>query len=58
VCTAEFQIGGFWLPARVGWTTVEGTPLILGRLDIFDALDIEFQQGTNRITLRPALHRA
>ena len=54
LCPVELQIGGFRLSARVGWSTIEKTPFILGRLDVFDKFDIEFRQASNRIILRRA----
>jgi len=39
---------------RIGWCEADGFPALLGRLDVFDLLDIEFCQSSNRIVLRPA----
>jgi hypothetical protein len=33
---------------------LDESPLLLGRLDVFDQLDVEFRQRTNAILLRPA----
>jgi hypothetical protein len=54
LCQVELKLGGLRLLVRVGWSTLEETPLLLGRLDVFDALDIEFRQSRDCIILRPA----
>ena len=38
----ELKIGEERFNARIGWALVEGVPLLLGRLDIFDRFDIKF----------------
>jgi hypothetical protein len=40
------------IPVRVGWALIEDVPLILGRLDIFHALAIEFRELGTRILLK------
>ena len=54
LCPVTTQIEGIRLRIRVGWCTTEIPYYILGRLDVFDLLDIEFRQSANCILLRPA----
>ncbi|MCP4662697.1 MAG: hypothetical protein GY856_45470 [bacterium] len=44
-------IGDVDVPARIGWALTEDAPLILGRLDVFDKLAIEFRAFENKIIL-------
>lgn len=46
----ELQLGTEQFHIRVGWAFAERTPLILGRLDLFDQADILFQQNAGAIT--------
>ena len=39
------------LPIRVGWAMTDDTDPVLGRLDVFEKLDIEFQQSKNKILI-------
>ena len=54
LCPVELQIGHFRISVHVGWSTIEDSPFLLGRLDVFDQLDVEFRQASNRIILRRA----
>lgn len=47
------QIGTFDVPIRVGWALIEEVPLILGRLDLFRHLAIEFREFEDKIVLTP-----
>lgn len=48
---AELQIGQISFQARIGWALIEEVPFILGRLDVFDKLVIEFRAFENRIRI-------
>ena len=48
-----FVIGHIEFVARVGWALVEEVPFILGRLDVFQQLNIEFREWENKIILAP-----
>jgi len=50
--SAILRIGHYEIPARIGWALIEEIPLILGRLDIFRTLSIEFRESENRILIR------
>lgn len=54
LCTVRVRFQHIEIPIRVAWSTLDESPLLLGRLDVFDQLDIEFRQRTNAILLRPA----
>jgi len=54
LCPVGLQIGHLRVRIRIGWCEADGFPALLGRLDVFDLLDIEFCQSSNRIVLRPA----
>jgi hypothetical protein len=46
----EVRIGVFSLVARVGFSEIENVPYVLGRLDVFDKVGIEFERyGTKFI---------
>jgi len=47
-----FQIGDVEIPARIGWALIEEVPFILGRLDIFQKLAVEFREFENKILLK------
>jgi hypothetical protein len=47
----ELDIEGHQISARVGWALIDEVPLLLGRLDFFDAFAIEFRQFENKIRL-------
>lgn len=49
----ELDIEGHQISARVGWALIDEVPLLLGRLDLFDAFAIEFLQFDNKIRLTP-----
>jgi len=51
----SLQIENFKFSARIGWALIEEVPFIIGRLDIFDALAIEFRQFENRILLKQSV---
>lgn len=46
------QIGKTEFQSRVGITLIEEVPFILGRLDVFDAFNIEFKQKTQETIFR------
>jgi len=48
----DLQIGGTVLHARVGWAFIEEVPFLLGRLDVFRELAIEFREFENKIVIR------
>lgn len=48
----DLQIGGIVLHARVGWSLIEEVPFLLGRLDVFRELAIEFREFDNKIVIR------
>ena len=49
---ATFQIGEMEMTARIGWALIEEIPFILGRLDVFQKLSIEFREFENKILLK------
>ncbi|HUT37179.1 MAG TPA: hypothetical protein VNE39_27100 [Planctomycetota bacterium] len=53
LCSARIRIRHIELPVRIGWCEIEDVPLLLGRLDLFDSLDVEFKQHSNAVILRP-----
>ena len=48
----RFQIENLEIPARIGWALVEEVPFILGRLDVFKTLVIEFREFEDKILLK------
>jgi len=48
----RFQIENLEIPARIGWALVEEVPFILGRLDVFKTLAIEFREFEDKILLK------
>jgi len=46
------EIEKFNVSARIGWALIEEVPFILGRLDIFKALAVEFREFENKILLK------
>ena len=46
------QIENFKISARIGWALIEEVPFILGRLDVFKELAIEFREFENKILLK------
>ncbi len=48
----EVQIGGLALRVRIGWALIEEVPFLLGRLDVFGELAIEFREFENKIVIR------
>lgn len=48
----DLGIGGTVLHARVGWAFIEEVPFLLGRLDVFRELAIEFREFENKIVIR------
>jgi len=48
----ELQMGGITLRVRIGWALIEEVPLLLGRLDVFRELAIEFREFANKIVIR------
>jgi len=49
---ARIKIGDIETPARIGWALIEEVPLILGRLDVFQAFSVEFREFENTIVLK------
>lgn len=56
LCMVRIRFQHIEIPVRVAWSTLDASPLLLGRLDVFDQLDIEFRQHINAILLKPAAH--
>lgn len=54
LCPVALAIEDLRLHVRVGWCEADIPYFLLGRLDVFDLLDIEFRQSANCILLRPA----
>ena len=54
LCHVALHIEHLALRIRIGWCTAETPHFILGRLDVFDLLDIEFRQSADCIILRPS----
>ncbi len=52
VSVVNLQIEDVEIPARIGWALIEEVPFILGRLDIFQNLGVEFREFENRILLK------
>lgn len=48
----DLQVGEIALHARVGWALIEEVPFLLGRLDVFRELAIEFREFENKIVIR------
>lgn len=48
----DLQIGGIGLRARIGWALIEEVPFLLGCLDVFRKLVIEFREFENKIVIR------
>ena len=48
----DLQIGGIVLHVRVGWALIEEVPFLLGRLDVFRELVIEFREFENKLVIR------
>jgi len=48
----NLQIENLEISARIGWALIEEVPFILGRLDVFDVLAVEFREFENRILLK------
>ncbi len=48
----KIKIENFEIAARIGWALIEEVPFILGRLDVFKAVAIEFREFENRILLK------
>ena len=48
-------IGNITIPTRIAWALIEEVPLILGRLDIFENLSIEFREFENSIIMEQAM---
>ena len=50
ISTVEVMIGTRTMRTRIAWSMVEDVPLILGRLDIFDAFKVTFNQKNSIVT--------
>lgn len=53
----SLEVGPFTLPIRIGWTLIEEVPVLLGRLDLFDAFDITYRQAEGTIVFSKHSHR-
>ncbi len=51
ISNVETMIGTRTLKARIAWALTEDVPLILGRLDVFDAFKVTFDQKNSIVTL-------
>jgi hypothetical protein len=51
----NLEIEKISLSVRVVWALIEEVPFILGRLDLFNALNIEFREYKNKIILNKAI---
>jgi len=49
---ARIRIGDIETAMRIGWALIEEVPLILGRLDVFQAFSVEFREFENKIVLK------
>lgn len=52
--TVKIIIQDFECLIRIGWALIEEVPFILGRLDFFRYMSIEFKEFENRIILKQA----
>jgi hypothetical protein len=50
--TATIEVGGAKAECRMAWSLSDDVPAILGRLDVFRQLAIEFREFDNRILIR------
>lgn len=48
----DLRIGDIALQARIGWALIEEVPFLLGRLDVFRELAIEFREFENKIVIK------
>lgn len=48
----RIQIENLEILARIGWALIEEVPFILGRLDVFKAIAIEFREFEDKILLK------
>ena len=48
----ELKLGEYVFNSRVAWALIEEVPPLLGRLDIFDAFEVSFQQNEKRVVFR------
>lgn len=48
----RIQIENFEILIRIGWALIEEVPFILGRLDVFKTIAIEFREFENKILLK------
>ena len=51
ISNVDAIIGTRTLKTRIAWALTEDVPLILGRLDIFDAFKVTFDQKNSIVTL-------
>ena len=52
LCPIRLNMDGFEITIRIGWALVEEVPFILGRLDLFEKMGIEFKAFENKILLK------
>jgi Aspartyl protease len=47
--TVKMRIGRKILEARIAWSLTEDVPLLLGRMDVFDAFKVTFDQAKRKV---------
>lgn len=52
---ADLVVNGYVVPIRIGWSLSGDVAPVLGRLDLFDAFDIEFRQSTSEVIFKPLI---
>ena len=48
----KFRIENLEIPVRISWALIEEVPFILGRLDVFQELAVEFREFENKILFK------
>jgi hypothetical protein len=48
----KFRIENLEISARISWALIEEVPFILGRLDVFQELAVEFREFENKILFK------
>ncbi len=49
IATVKMRIGRRVLNTRIAWSLTEDVPLILGRMDVFDAFKVIFDQPRRKV---------
>jgi len=52
----RMRIGPHEFTADVGWAQEDGTPLLLGRADVFELFDVRFRQSDRVVDFLPSRH--